>query len=339
MQPAKGTKEIKAMSIDRLAALPPPIGKTFEQLKAAGTASLGAPETIALAGMVSGNPPITTIEAYIGPDSPTPLALSRLAIAMPLLTANESIATNLLRTIRDRGGELGQVLSWFDIDALGLWTKVRSADKLALLLGELPPTQLTVQHYSDLLTYPLAPVRAQSAKRLSSDFIKGETDQLFLVLSSEQNRLTRDQTVALLSALSLDSAKRTPFIASWYELKPAPEMVLLVLLARSNRDATDLFNLEAARYLRKSSWTATTEMLQILARHPEPLARSLAYMKLSTRDPAQKSILQRRVSEESDPGLLKALTMKLSPPPPQVVTEVTPAPVTGDAQAAPAAVQ
>lgn len=330
MQPAKGTKEIKAMSIDRLAALPAPIGKTFAQLKSSGTTSLGAPETIALAGMVSGNPPLTTVEAYIGGDSPTPLALSRLAIALPLLTAQEPIATQLLQTIRDRGGELGQVLSWFDIDALGLWAKVRSADKLALLLGELPVTQLTVQHYADLLTFPLVPVRGQSAKKLASDLLKGETEQLFVVLANDQNRLSRDQTVALLSALSLDPSKRGPFIASWYELKPPTEMVLLVLLARSNRDANDLFNLEAARYLRKGTWAATTEMLQIMARHPEPLARSLAYMKLSTREPSQKAVLQQRVSEERDPGLLKALTTKLSPPPPPPVESVpvlsTPAP-------------
>jgi hypothetical protein len=137
-----------------------------------------------------------------------------------------------------------------------------------------------------------------------------------MVLAGDQNRLTRDQTVALLSALSLDAPKRIPFIASWFELKPSPEMVVLVLLARSNKDSSDLFNLEAARYLRKAQWSASTEMLQIMARHPEPLARSLAYAKLTTRDPAQKAILQARVSEETDQGLIRALTTKLSPPPP-----------------------
>ena len=101
-------------------------------------------------------------------------------------------------------------------------------------------------------------------------------------------------------------------------------MVVLVLLARSNKDPWDLFYLEAARYLRKSQWNASTEMLQIMARHQEPLARSLAYAKLSTRDPAQKAILQKRVSEETDQGLLRALTTKLSPPPPPPI-ELAPA--------------
>lgn len=324
MQPTKANRDIKALSIDRLIQLPAPVGKVFEQLKSTGTKSLGDPEAIALAGMISGKPPASTVEAYIGSETGTPLALSRLAIVMPLLSANEAMSAQLMGTLRDRGGELGQVLSWFDIDALGLWGKTKSSDKLALLLAELPPSPLTLQHYADLLTFPLAPVRAQSAKRISTGLIKGETEQLYMVLAGDQNRLTRDQTVALLSALSLDAPKRIPFIASWFELKPSPEMVVLVLLARSNKDSSDLFNLEAARYLRKAQWSASTEMLQIMARHPEPLARSLAYAKLTTRDPAQKAILQARVSEETDQGLIRALTTKLSPPPPPPPVEVIP---------------
>ena len=326
-QPTKANKDLRALAIDRLIELPAPVGKVFEQLKATGTKSLGDPETIALAGMVSGNPPAATVDAYIGSDTSTPLALSRLAIVVPLLAANEGMATQLLGTLRDRGGELGQVLSWFDIDALGLWGKSKNSEKLVLLLAELPATPLTLQHYSDLLTFPLAPVRAQSAKKIAAGLAKGEPEQLFMVLAGEQNRLTRDQTVALLSALSLDAAKRIPFIASWFELKPSSDMVVLVLLARSNKDPSDLFNLEAARYLRKSQWNASTEMLQIMARHQEPLARSLAYAKLSTRDPAQKAILQKRVSEETDQGLLRALTTKLSPPPPPPIEAAPAAPL------------
>jgi hypothetical protein len=335
-QPTKANKDLRALAIDRLIELPAPVGKVFEQLKATGTKSLGDPETIALAGMVSGNPPAATVDAYIGSDTSTPLALSRLAIVVPLLAANEGMATQLLGTLRDRGGELGQVLSWFDIDALGLWGKAKNSDKLVLLLAELPATPLTLQHYSDLLTFPLAPVRVQSAKKIAAGLVKGEPEQLFMVLAGEQNRLTRDQTVALLSALSLDPAKRIPFIASWFELKPSSDMVVLVLLARSNKDPSDLFNLEAARYLRKAQWNASTEMLQIMARHQEPLARSLAYAKLSTRDPAQKAILQKRVSEETDQGLLRALTTKLSPPPPPPIELAPAAPL---AEASPPSIQ
>lgn len=306
------SKQLSEISIDRLASLPPPVGPLFAQLRDGGSKSLGDPEVIALAGIVSGNPPVDTLEAYIGAESPLPVALARIAIALPLLSANDASAAQLLATLRDRGGEMGQTLSWFDIDGLGIWGKVKSSDKLRLVLGELPEQRLGVQHYADLLTFPLVDVRNRSAAVLKSAFLKGESDQLLLVLGGEQNRLSREQTIALLSALNLDVSKRAPYVEILFQLKPSSEMILLVLLARSDKDSTDHFNLEAARYLRKNSeWKATTEMLQILAHHPEPLARSLAYARLSTGDQAQKKILQQRLSEEGDKGLAHRIMEKL----------------------------
>ena len=309
------SKQLGEIGIERLAGLPNPVGDLFGQLKGSGTKTLAAPEAIALAGIVSGNPPAETLEAYIGTDSPLPVSLARIAIALPLLSANEATATQLLAILRDRGGEIGQTLSWFDIDALGVWTKVKSADRLRLILGELPARDLTVEQYADLLTFPLAEVRAKSAEVIRTKFLKAESSQLMLVLGGEQNRFTREQTIALVAALNLDVSKRAPYVAVFFQLTPSPDMVLLVLLARSEKDSSDLFNLEAARYLRKNNgWTATTEMLQLLSHHPEPLARSLAYARLTARDPAQKKILQQRLSEEADPALLKSITSKLNPP-------------------------
>lgn len=307
--------QLKEIPIDRLCQLPEPVGGLFSQLKAGGTTSVGAPEAIALAGIVSGNPPLATLEAYCGSDAPVAVTLARISIILPLLSANQPMADNLLAILRDRGGELGGVLGWFDIDSLGMWSKVKSADKMRLILGDLPEKGLEVQHYSDLLTFPLADIRAKSASFLRKGSLKNETDQLLLVLSGEQNRLSREQTVAIIAALNLDVSKRAPYVPLVFDAKPSPDIVLLVLLARSNKDSTDLFNLEAARYLRKNQWTATTEMLQLLVHHPEPLARSLGYARLSTRDPAQKKILQQRLSEELDPNLLRSITTKLAPTP------------------------
>ena len=309
------SKQLGEIGIERLESLPNPVGILFAQLKASGTKTLAAPEAIALAGIVSGNPPAQTLEAYIGTDSALPVSLARIAIALPLLSANETTATQLLAILRDRGGEIGQTLSWFDIDTLGVWSKVKSAERLKLILGELPERTLSIEQYADLLTFPLAEVRAKSAEVLRTKFLTTESSPLMLVLGGEQNRFTREQTITLVAALNLDVSKRAPYVAVFFQLAPSPEMVLLVLLARSERDSSDLFNLEAARYLRKNNgWTATTEMLQLLAHHPEPLSRSLAYARLTARDPAQKKILQQRLSEEGEPGLLKSITSKLEPP-------------------------
>lgn len=310
---ANPSKQLTEIGIDQLVGLPSPVGPLFGQLQKGGSKNLGDPEVIALAGIISGNPPAETLEAYIGADSPVPVTLARIALALPLLSANENVANQLVAILRDRGGEIGQTLSWFDIDGLGVWSKVKSADKLRILLGEVDEQSLKLEQYADLLSFPLNAVRAKSADVLKNRFLKGEGAPLLLVLSGEQNRLSREQTIAFVSALTLDVSKRAPYVSALFQLNPSPDMVLLVLMARADKDSTDLFNLEAARYLRKkNSFTTTTEMLQILAHHPEPLARSIAYARLSARDPAQRKILQQRVSEEVDPALLKSITGKLS---------------------------
>lgn len=327
------SKQLSEIGIDRLVTLPQPVGPLFAELQRSGSKNLADPEVIALAGIISGNPSAETLEAYIGVDSPLPVALARIAIALPLLSANEVVANQLLAILRDRGGEIGQTLSWFDIDGLGIWSKVKASDKLRIILGDLDDKDLKMEQYADLLSFPLTEVRVKSAQSLRSRYLKGEGAPLFLVLSGDQNRLTRDQTVAFVSALSLDVSKRAPYVSSLFQLKPSPEMVLLILMARADKDSSDLFNLEAARYLRKNnSFTTSTEMLQILAHHPEPLARSIAYARLSARDPAQRGILQQRVSEEGDPALLKSITAKLSSP--SASTAAVPAAVQPSPQAA-----
>lgn len=326
------SKQLTELGIERLTSLPTPVGPLFAQLQMSGSKNLGDPEVIALAGIISGKPPAETLEAYIGSDSTLPVALARLSIALPLLSANEAVADQLLVILRDRGGEIGQTLSWFDIDGLGVWSKVKGSEKLRIILGELNDQNLKLEQYADLLSFPLSEVRGKSAQALKAKYLKGEGAPLFLVLAGEQNRLSREQTIAFVSALALDVSKRGPYVSALFQLHPAPEMVLLILMARSDKDSSDYFNLEAARYLRKNnSFTTTTEMLQILAHHPEPLARSLAYARLSARAPAQRKILQQRVSEEGDPALLKSITSKLS------VANESPMSQPGGGQATPAA--
>jgi hypothetical protein len=312
-RPKKASEQLKSLSIDRLAALPGPVGELFSRLKASGSTDLASPEVIALAGMVSGNPPAETLESYIQPEDSPSVALARLSIALPLLAANESMAQQVLAILRDRGDELGKVLSWFDIDSLSIWGKVKSSERLGLVLGALPSRELAAENYADLLTFPLAEVRGKSAHALKVRFLQSESDQLFELLSGPQNGFSRDQNVALLSSLSIEESKRAPYLEILFKTKPTPEMVLLLLLARSNKGASDVLNLEASRLLRKSSWQASNEILSLLASHPEPLARALAYARLSPRNPEQKKILQKRLSEESEPNLIKSITEKLAP--------------------------
>ena len=320
MPPNDPAPQLKLLPLSTFTKLPDPFGAAFKQLGDLGVSSAGAPEAVALAAVTSGMASSRAFDAFMGSDTSPKSAIARLTILMPIVSGSDAATAQLVASIRDRGGELGQVLGWFDIEDLAKWSKLGGAQKLTLVLNRLPEADLSQSQYADLMTFPLPGVREQAALELKKRFFRDTDGNLLLTLSGPGNRLTREQTIALVSALALPPAKRTPFVGAWFGLKPAPDTVLLILLARTGYDSSDTFNLEAARYLRRAQWTATTEMLQILAQHPEPLARTLAYAKLDPKVDAQKKILQERISAEKDQGLLKMVMGKLSaelPPAPR----------------------
>ncbi len=312
MPPNDPAPQLKLLPLSTFSKLPDPFGAAFKQLGDLGVSSAGAPESVALAAITSGMASSRAFDAFMGSDASPKTAIARLTILMPIVSGNDAATAQLVASIRDRGGDLGQVLGWFDIEDLAKWSGLTGTQKLTLVLNRLPEGELSQPQYADLMTFPLPGVREQAAVELKKRFFRETDGNLLLTLSGPGNRLTREQTIALVSALSLPPAKRTPFVAAWFGLKPAPDTVLLILLARSGYDSSDTFNLEAARYLRRTQWSATTEMLQLLAQHPEPLARTLAYAKLDPKIDGQKKILQERISAEKDKGLLKMVMGKLS---------------------------
>lgn len=333
MSPANPGDPLKKIPLSTFARLPDVVGGAFRQLGELGVSSVGSPEAIGLASIVTGAFEPAAFDAFIGSDSNPKIVIAKVAIIRPIISKNDAAATQLLVTLRDRGGEFGQVLSWFDIEDLAKWSRLPSQDKLSIVLNQLP-RDLSQAQYADLLTFPLPGVREQAAAALKQRFFKDADTNLLLTLSGEGNRLTREQTIAIVSALTLEPSKQVPFIAAWFGLKPAPDTVLLLLLARGGYDSTDTFNLEAARYLRRSQWSATTDMLKLLAQHPEPLARTLAYVRLDPKDDEQRKILQARISAEKDKGLLKMVMAKLSSDLPSGAPAATPA---ADQQPPPAA--
>ncbi len=317
LAPSASDPKLDAIPIGNMFALGDPEGTAFEKLQAVGVKSMGQPEAIALCQLIAGTATTGAYDTLIGSSGEVAPTLDRLAAILPVVMAKPALADQLLASLRDRGGDLGNVLSWFDIDSLVGWAKVPSVAKLLLLLQQVPSASLTGSHYADLLKFPLPIVRQKAAVELKERFLREGESGLLLLLASDQNRLSREQTVALISGLTLEQQKRPPFIALWFQMQPPADTVLLVLLGRSGFDGNDLFNLEAARYLKKNSWQSNTEILKLLVQHPEPLARTLAYAKLDPNNPEQRVILQERVSAEKDKSLLKLVTTKLSPGTPQ----------------------
>lgn len=337
MPPSNPGEQLKRLHLTIFTALPDPIGGVFRQLGELGVSSAGAPEAIGLANIIAGNASPAAFDALMGADMSPKNVIAKISIVLPIISGNEAAASQLLTSLRDREGDFGQVLSWFDIDDLAKWSRLPSQDKLLILLNRLPQDDakdskvgLSQAQYADLLTFPLPGIREQAAAKLRERYFKEQDTNLLLTLSGPGNRLSREQTVALVSALTLNAQKSVPFIGAWFGLKPSPDTVLLLLLARSGYDTSDTFNLEAARYLRRTQWNATADELRLMAQHPEPLARTLAYARLDPKDDTQKKILQERVSTERDKGLLKMVTAKLSAdlsaPPPLPAVQASPAP-------------
>ncbi len=313
LSPGSPGEQLKSIPLEKLTLLGDPEGDAFRKLQASGVNTLADPIAIALSQVIAGTATTAAYDVIIGSSTEVGPTLERLALLLPVVMAKPALADQLLAAVRDRGGDPGTVLGWFDIDDLVKWKDVSSAAKLLLLLEQVPSVGLSLSQYADLLKFPLPAVREKSALQIKNSGLRQVDSQVLELLASAQNRLSRAQTVALLSGLLLEPLKRAPFVALWFQMEPPADTTLLILLARSGCDDKDLFNLTAARYLKKGSWTATPEMLQLLARHPEPLARSLAYAKLDPSVPEQKKILQDRVSTEKDSALLKAVTTKLAP--------------------------
>jgi len=311
MAPTNSSKELDEVPLYTIEELPEPVGPAFRYLREAGIERMSAPEAIGLSAIACGRVTAAALDAYFGRNSDTSEILRRMANAVPLLGENEESARQMLAALRDRGGDIGSVLGWFDIDYLARWSEVSTFDKLALLLLQLPARQLTLTQYADLLTFPEGQIRQRAAAVLVESFFKPHDADFFKLLAEEHNGLTRDQNLALVSALSLPSEKRAPFISAWFETNPVPNTVVLILLARSHADNADLLNLEAARYLRKHEWAASPDILKVMVRHPEALARSMAYSKLNPTVPEERALLQESLGKERDAALLRVVRLRL----------------------------
>lgn len=318
-QPKNANAELKSIPLDVVSSLPEPFGSLFSKLKELGVTSLGSPQGIGLAAIATGDTRPQAFEGLltpIGNDKPAELNFKTrglINLVLPIVANNPAAAKELLAAIRDQGSELANLAGWFEIEDLASWSKVPAIEKIKLVLGIFPQQELDPSKYADLLTYPVPAIRDQAAAKLKKGLMPaGSADKLLVTLASNVNGLTREQTISLVAALQTDSKMQVPFIAQWFALKPDPDTVVLILVARSNTDSSDIFNLEAARYLRRAEWKAPVELLKLLAVHPEPLARVLAYGKLDPNDPAQREILKKRLSIEKDEGCVKALMAKLS---------------------------
>ncbi len=311
-QPMNSGKELQALSISTLASLPAPFGPLFTDLQKLGITTVGHPACIGLATIATGDPRATAFEGLMNFATDETKTRALTALVLPIVRKSSTGAEELFVALRDRGDSFGTLASWFAIEDLASWTRVPAITKLELLLSGSTQSELDLAQYSDLLKFPLPDVRAFALGMLRKKFFSEASEKVLVTLSSDANALSREQTIALLATLRAPPQSTAQFLAKWFELSPNADTVLLLLVARSNVDTSDIFNLEAARYLRRSSWRAPFPLLELLANHPEPLARVLAYGKLNPDVENDRALLKKRLSVEKDDGCLKALMAKLA---------------------------
>ncbi len=304
--------DLKNLPVDILTRLPAPFGQLFSQAKAMGVAKLGDTPAIGLAQIVTGNANSEAFDRFLGSEQQAGLTLAKVSLIEPVVSASEATASELLNVLGDRGGDIATLIHWFDLEDLAGWGSAKAADKISLVLGNLPQGALTVAQLSDLLMFPLEKVRAEAAGKLRSVFTGQEGERLLATLTTPASGLSREQIIALLSALAVPPESRIPFITAWFNLAPPADSVVLVLLSRSHVDSKDVFNLEAARFLRRANWNATPDILRLLSRHPEPLARVLAYGRLDPSVDESRSILLERKGLEKDETCLRVLQERLA---------------------------
>jgi hypothetical protein len=311
-QPLNPGKELQSISIDSLTTLPAPFGVLFTEIEKLGVSKVGHPAAIGLAAIASGDTRPQAFEGLMTAATDESKARALIGLVVPIVRDNSTAANELFAAIRDRGEQLGTLTSWFALEDLAGWSRVPAMTKLDVVLSATTAAELDQAQYADLLKYPVAEARNFAANMLQKKVFTQGAEKLLLTLSSDANALSREQTIALLAALKAEPSTRGQFLTKWFELQPNADTIVLLLVARSHADSADLFNLEAARYLRRNTWSAPFSLLELLAKHPEPLARVLAYGKLNVASAAERDLLKKRLSLEKDDGCLKALMAKLS---------------------------
>lgn len=305
-----GSAQFAALGIEKLAALPAPLGSAFDNLSKLGARDLADPQVVALAHIVSGDLAAEPLDRFFS-ERPG----SKLLILFPLFEWDvlPGLEQRVLAAFDAKGGKLAEGLKWFDQDngKAVEWANLPKFKRMVMAIGALPEEQMQLQNYGDLLRFPHAHVRAESAKAIAK-LMSGQMHEASLqFLASEANRLTRFQTIALISAFAARDEKGQPYVSAWFNTQPDPQSVLSLLVARNNLAEADLFNFEASRYLVNRIWRADAVTMRKLSVHPEPLARALALSRLDLNNPAERKVLEDMAVIEPNSRIRDSINEKL----------------------------
>ncbi len=303
--------QFESIEVSKMAALPAPIGDSFKELDRMGIKDMGNVSARALCRIIAGDGSKPTVLAYMGEGTPEATFLSRILGLAGFIYSVPGLADSLYGLCEERNDIFARRVEWFDAEKIAMWDRVSKVDKISLVVGLLPGNQLTFEQYADLLRYPAATVRKETQKKLLIALPNRDLDGMLAFLGGGENQLSRLQVVSLLLSFKLEGDGAYAFLSRWFGSTPEPDpQTVLELLIERNRE--DPFSVEAARYLVSKDWSASLVQIQRLVRHPEPMARALAYSRLDPSVPAEAALLKEGVKSEPNTKIRDEIVRKLT---------------------------
>lgn len=309
--------EPRRIPLSKFAALGPPFSTAFGALKDES----GTPQTLSF------RPARALCRMFLGDFSSSVVAalfsLARLDFVPPEVSRGRLLALFLAVQLYPDSGEMAYEslerlptsetfgTQWFEQFPEAEWTRVPAGIRIGILAGVLSRELRNEKSLFDLVSYPDPKIRAAAATIVWTE-LAGEHERAAVeYLASQNHAFTRAQNFLFLAALRLPPAKQSEFFAQWFRTDPDPKSVVGLLRVRIAQGPNDVWNILAARYLRRVDWPADLALLNELTEHPEPLVRALGYSRLRISDPQERDLIRQRSQTEPDRALRESLIERI----------------------------
>jgi hypothetical protein len=303
--------QFSSIPVSHLSTLPQPFGEAFHELDQAKVPNMEHLAAKGLAHILLGDRSREAVAALLVEDPKIDSPEKRLRIIGPLLLNDEQLSTTVTNSIGKNHPLYRSIAGWYDQDELGVWQRMSEKDKLLIGLGLLPKI-LTLEQSAELLVFPDEGVRASAQSRIRQIWPEAPRS-LLKVLTLEANKISATQSAGLLLALHVKPESQVTFLAKWFQTEPSLDMVVDLLINTKAEGSLESLHLEAARYLARhiNELNLSLSQLGLLASHPEPLARALAYRKLRPSVPEERAILENSNTVEPSERMRQQIAERL----------------------------
>ena len=269
------------------------VGPYFKQLHASQTTSMSDKKARALAKLLSGD--MKALRHFLSGESSHVL---QSVVQLLDHEKGEQIAHETLTHFQDRADVVGEAARWFE--GRPLWEKTSALTKVSLLAGGNVFKVLSKEQTQDLITFPGSKIQQKA---------KAKIEQSLGEFGAALTGAVQPQSFAQFA--DAISKRDVAFITKWIESKPKSKQVLELLSKSSKLGEGHPFNVLAGSYLSKLKVKFSSSAIKMLATHPEPMVRTVAYAQLDALNPHERAVVEGYSEIEPDQRLKKFLDEKL----------------------------